>query len=300
MTKKRLFLYLGLTFGLTWGVFLLWILSGGIYLDEEGSLTPMASLIGGIAMLCPTIGMLLTRRLTKEGFAFSGTDSMLLGINLKNKKWILYLMVMILPWIYFELGNGLRLLLSPEAFSTEVAEEFGSLLFIQPFASIVNGIFVSFAALGEELGWRGYMMPKLLKLMDAKWAVLVGGIIWGIWHWPMIYMGHNFGFGYLGYPFTGFAAMCVMSVAIGTILTYVTCRTGSIWPAAILHAVNNASPGILQYYFDSSKVSGRKGDSVASSLIMLLPMIVISVVFYVLLCRQQAKNKTGFSSTYYS
>lgn len=231
MTKKRLFLYLGLTFGLTWGVFLLWILSGGIYLDEEGSLTPMASLIGGIAMLCPTIGMLLTRRLTKEGFAFSGTDSMLLGINLKNKKWILYLMVMILPWIYFELGNGLRLLLSPEAFSTEVAEKLGSLLFIQPFASIVNGIFVSFAALGEELGWRGYMMPKLLKLMDAKWAVPVGGIIWGIWHWPMIYMGHNFGFGYLGYPFTGFAAMCVMSVAIGTILTYVTCRTGSIWPA---------------------------------------------------------------------
>ena len=263
MTKKRLFLYIGLTFGMTWSMFLLWILSGGIYLDEEGSLTPIASLIGGIAMLCPTIGMLLTRRLTKEGFAFSGTGSMLLGMNLKNRKWIFYLMVMILPWIYFELGNGLRLLLSPEAFSTEVAEELGSLLFIQPFASIVNGIFVSFAALGEELGWRGYMMPKLLKLMDAKWAVPVGGIIWGIWHWPMIYMGHNFGFGYLGYPFTGFAAMCVMSVAIGTILTYVTCRTGSIWPAAILHAVNNASPGILQYYFDSSKVSGRKGDSVA-------------------------------------
>lgn len=92
MTKKRLFLYLGLTFGLTWGVFLLWILSGGIYLDEEGSLTPMASLIGGIAMLCPTIGMLLTRRLTKEGFAFSGTDSMLLGINLKirNGSFILW------------------------------------------------------------------------------------------------------------------------------------------------------------------------------------------------------------------
>lgn len=290
MTKKRLFLYLGLTFGLTWGVFLLWILSGGIYLDEEGSLTPMASLIGGIAMLCPTLGMLLTRRLTKEGFAFSGTDSMLLGINLKNKKWILYLMVMILPWIYFELGNGLRLLLSPEAFSTEVAEELGSLLFIQPFASIVNGVFVSFAALGEELGWRGYMMPKLLKLMDAKWAVPVGGIIWGIWHWPMIYLGHNFGFGYLGYPFTGFAAMCVMSVAIGTILTYVTCRTGSIWPAAILHAVNNASPGILQYYFDGSKVSGWKGDSVVQFLILFLPAVLIAAVWYMVFIRE---NKEG-------
>ena len=290
MTKKRLFLYLGLTFGLTWGVFLLWILSGGIYLDEEGSLTPMASLIGGIAMLCPTLGMLLTRRLTKEGFAFSGTDSMLLGINLKNKKWILYLMVMILPWIYFELGNGLRLLLSPETFSTEVAEELGSLLFIQPFTSIVNGVFVSFAALGEELGWRGYMMPKLLKLMDAKWAVPVGGIIWGIWHWPMIYIGHNFGFGYLGYPFTGFAAMCVMSVAIGTILTYVTCRTGSIWPAAILHAVNNASPGILQYYFDGSKVSGWKGDSVVQFLILFLPAVLIAAVWYMVFIRE---NKEG-------
>lgn len=290
MTKKRLILFLALTFGLTWAIFGLWAGMGGSYLDTEGNVTSMASLIGGIAMLCPTLGMLLTRRLTKEGFAFSGTDSMLLGINLKNKKWILYLMVMILPWIYFELGNGLRLLLSPEAFSTEVAEELGSLLFIQPFASIVNGVCVSFGALGEELGWRGYMMPKLLKLMDAKWAVPVGGIIWGIWHWPMIYLGHNFGFGYLGYPFTGFAAMCVMSVAIGTILTYVTCRTGSIWPAAILHAVNNASPGILQYYFDGSKVSGWKGDSVVQFLILFLPAVLIAAVWYMVFIRE---NKEG-------
>lgn len=133
-------------------------------------------------------------------------------------------------------------------------------------------------------------MPKLLKLMDAKWAVPVGGIIWGIWHWPMIYLGHNFGFGYLGYPFTGFAAMCVMSVAIGTILTYVTCRTGSIWPAAILHAVNNASPGILQYYFDGSKVSGWKGDSVVQFLILFLPAVLIAAVWYMVFIRE---NKEG-------
>ena len=290
MTKKRLILFLALTFGLTWAIFGLWAGMGGSYLDTEGNVTSMGSLIAGVAMLCPTVGMLLTRWGTKEGFALRGSGSMMLEISMKRKKWRYYLLALLLPWVYFELGNGLLLLLTPEAFTGAALEDMGTVLFLQPFAAIVNGVCVSFGALGEELGWRGYMMPKLLKLMDAKWAVPVGGIIWGIWHWPMIYLGHNFGFGYLGYPFTGFAAMCVMSVAIGTILIYVTCRTGSIWPAAILHAVNNASPGILQYYFDGSKVSGWKGDSVVQFLILFLPAVLIAAVWYMVFIRE---NKEG-------
>ncbi|MDE7258971.1 MAG: CPBP family intramembrane metalloprotease, partial [Lachnospiraceae bacterium] len=124
---------------------------------------------------------------------------------------------------------------------------------------------------------RGYMMPKMIKLWGVGKAVVIGGIIWGVWHWPLTYVGHNFGMEYFGYPFTGFAAMCIMCIFMGIILTYVTCKSGSIWPAAILHAINNASPSVLQYFINNDKVSGWRSDSVVSFLIGILPMMAIAV-----------------------
>ena len=61
MTKKRLILFLILTFGLTWAIFGLWAGLGGRYLDAEGNITSMGSLMAVLAMVCPTVGMLLTR-----------------------------------------------------------------------------------------------------------------------------------------------------------------------------------------------------------------------------------------------
>lgn len=290
--KKRLFLYLGLTFLLSWSVFFLFIVSGGRFVNEDGTASQMASLVAMLGMLCPTIGMLLTRWMTKEGFACVGADSMRLGIRFSDRRWLFYIAAVFLPWIYMELGSGLRLALSPAAFSTEVLDKLGDTVYLQPAAAIVSGVVISFAALGEELGWRGYMMPKLLELMDVKWAILVGGAIWGIWHWPMTYIGHNFGMEYWGYPFTGFAAMCILAIAMGTILTYLTYKTGSIWSAAILHAVTNATPGILKYFIDTEKLSGWMQDSVVVFLISFLPLFVIAIGVYISLCREYKKNKT--------
>lgn len=290
MTKKRLILFLSLTFGLTWAIFGLWAGMGGSYLDTEGNVTSMGSLIAGVAMLCPTVGMLLTRWGTKEGFALRGSGSMMLEISMKRKKWRYYLLALLLPWVYFELGNGLLLLLTPEAFTGAALEDMGTVLFLQPFATIVNGVCVSFGALGEELGWRGYMMPKLMRRMDRKWALLVGGVIWGIWHWPIVYMGHNFGCDYRGYPVTGFAAMCVMTVAIGILLTVLTCKAESIWPAVILHAVNNGMPGVLRYFIDTDRMTGWKGDRVVQFLILFLPAVLIAAVWYMVFIRE---NKEG-------
>lgn len=287
MTKKRLILFLALTFGLTWAIFGLWAGMGGSYLDTEGNVTSMGRLIAGLAMLCPTVGMLLTRWGTKEGFALRGSGSMLLGICMRQKKWRYYLLAMLLPWVYFELGNGLILLLAPEAASGAELKEMGTVLFLQPVAAIVNGTFVSFGALGEELGWRGYMMPKLMQLMDRRWALLVGGIIWGIWHWPMVCMGHNFGRSYWGYPVTGFAAMCVMTIAIGILLTVLVCKAESIWPAVILHAVNNGMPGILRYFIDVNRLPDWLNDSVVRFLLILLPAVLIAAACYMMFVREK-------------
>ncbi|MCM1090183.1 MAG: CPBP family glutamic-type intramembrane protease [Muribaculum sp.] len=295
MDKKRLVIFLILAFAMTWLIFCPYILSGHVW-AAEGEISAMEQLVC-LGMLCPTLAMLLTRYITKEGFAVTGEGSMLLGIRLKGRRWIYLLTAMLLPWIYYELGGVLTLILSPEAFDViyptvlGIAEDEWVVIFIQPIAMMVSGAIASFAAFGEEAGWRGYMMPKLIRLCGVPKAILIGGSIWGMWHWPLTYIGHNFGTEYLGYPFVGFAMMCVLCIFIGIILTFLTYRSGSVWPAAILHAVNNSSPSILQYFINQDKITDWKADSVAAFLIRMLPMMVIASIVLVRWVREMKKHK---------
>lgn len=89
------------------------------------------------------------------------------------------------------------------------------------------------------------MMPKLIELMGMPKAIIVGGIIWGLWHAPLTCVGHNFGMDYPGFPYLGIILMCLFCTALGTVLMYVTIKTNSIWPAAFMHAVNNSVPSVL-------------------------------------------------------
>lgn len=281
MESKRLFLYLAFAFGMTWIIFFAYILSGHVWM-EDGRLSGMDQFVS-LGMLLPALAVLLTRWVTKEGFAVTGEGSLLLGISFRDGKWKYFVLAIFLPWIYFELGYALMLLLSPKAFDLsyptvlEMTKQEQAIIFLQPLMMMLSGVIASFAAFGEEAGWRGYMMPKMIKLWGMKKAVIVGGILWGVWHWPLTYVGHNFGRDYFGYPFTGFGAMCFMCVFMGMILTFITCKSESIWPAVFLHAVNNASPSILQYFTNTKSISGWKADSVVSSLILLLPMMGIAV-----------------------
>jgi len=77
-----------------------------------------------------------------------------------------------------------------------------------PFLNMLFGV-------GEEAGWRGWMTPFLIARMTKKKALVLSGIIWGAWHWPIILLaGYNFGSGYWGAPFTGAVMMCVSCVAL--------------------------------------------------------------------------------------
>lgn len=286
---KRLFVYLAFAFGLTWITFFAYIFSGHVWM-ADGEISGMDQFVS-LGMLFPALAALFTRYVTKEGFAVTGRDSLLLGISFRDGKWIYYVLAMILPWVYFELGYALMLLLTPKAFDPaypailEITEQERSIIYIQPLTMMISGVIASFAAYGEEAGWRAYMMPKMIKLWGVKKAVVFGGILWGIWHWPLTYVGHNFGRDYFGYPFTGFGAMCIMCVFMGMILTFLTYKSGSIWPAAFLHAVNNLSPSILQYFTNGDKITGWKADSVVSFMILLLPMMVIGLFLFVKLSK---------------
>jgi len=93
------------------------------------------------------------------------------------------------------------------------------------------GLVISF---GEEYGWRGFLQTELIKMGKVRGIFLLG-LIWGIWHWPLILMGYN----YPGQPVLGVILMTAYTVVLAFVLGYAVLKTGSIWLAAFLHAVNN-------------------------------------------------------------
>jgi membrane protease YdiL (CAAX protease family) len=65
------------------------------------------------------------------------------------------------------------------------------------------------------------------------------GLIWGVWHWPAILMGHNYGLDYPGAPLLGPLAMVWFTLVVGALLGWLAFRGGSVWPAVIGHAALN-------------------------------------------------------------
>ena len=153
------------------------------------------------------------------------------------------------------------------------------LLFLLPLSVIASTFIFSFGALGEEIGWRGYLYPKLEELFGTTKAVIIGGIIWGVWHFPAIYAGHNFGHDYIGEPWTGFAVFTIFTTVVGAVLYYFTKRTDSVWVAAFMHAANNAfsAATILGLAYSDKKISGLALESPLRLLIISIPVIILGI-----------------------
>lgn len=109
-----------------------------------------------------------------------------------------------------------------------------------PIAVLFGPLLNILTTFGEEWGWRGYLVPKVAMHLRIVPTLLITGVIWGLWHAPLTAIGHSYGTGYAGAPFTGILAMCVFCIVAGIFLTYVTERTGSCLAAAFGHGAINA------------------------------------------------------------
>ena len=113
------------------------------------------------------------------------------------------------------------------------------------FITIVNLLPNLVLSLGEEIGWRGYLVPELSKGIGFRRASLASGAIWAAWHLPGVLSG---GYGAAGTPLAyRLACFTAMVVASGVTLAWLRMKSRSIWPAAIMHATHN---GIVQAFLD--------------------------------------------------
>jgi membrane protease YdiL (CAAX protease family) len=105
--------------------------------------------------------------------------------------------------------------------------------------------------LGEEIGWRGFLVPELAKRYSFTATAILSGAIWALWHVPIIvFAGYNAGTGWYG-----LAVASANMIGLSFVLAWLRLKSGSLWTAVILHASNNR---FIQHFFDPMTVNGGR------------------------------------------
>ncbi len=143
-----------------------------------------------------------------------------------------------------------------------------------PIGAVINGVL----AFGEELGWRGWLLPSLRPL--GTWpALLLSGAIFGLWHTPIILLGYNFNEPNL----FGVALMTVAATLLGVLLGWLRLRSASVWPAVFAHGAINAAAGFIGLVIAADSTV----DLVSSGPLGWVTWIVMALVIVVLILTGQ-------------
>ncbi|HDR8183553.1 TPA: CPBP family intramembrane metalloprotease [Bacillus thuringiensis] len=236
-----------------------------------------------VYMFTPAFSSILTRKILKEGFK---DVSFSLG-NLKIWKGIGFalLIPMVICGITYSIAwlSGIARFQHPEGGMLEPIYNILGLQYLpEPFSFIylvvLSGILGSLLnlipVLGEEMGWRGYM---LTRLVDAEFSrpILISGLIWATWHVPIVIVGlyvegSSVLLSVLGIYF------CI--VPFSYITAYLRLITGSVWPSVIIHTTWNA---IIQGPFARASTGHQSeiwiGESgLITAIIILITAIILS------------------------
>ena len=224
-----------------------------------GSDTPMGLVVfSAVYMFFPLITALVLQVIDKEKFNHTGL------VNFKvSWVWVVaWLLPVVMVFLCIPINglfpsvelryNSEQLINQyhvPEEQQEMVREQLGNIpgylmLITVVFSGLLAGITVNaIASFGEEYGWRNYLVCALRELKFWKAALFIG-IVWGIWHSPLILMGHN----YPNEPQWGVLLMVGMCILLGVIELYFVLKSKSMVVAAILHGTINAVSGMTIYF----------------------------------------------------
>lgn len=151
---------------------------------------------------------------------------------------------------YLLLGYGLPLVDATLVYGAVWLLGFGALRghplgVAEAVVAVTPGVLAgALGGLGEEIGWRGLLVPELARLTTFTRTALISGVIWAVWHWPFVlFAGYNSG-APLGFTLSVFT----LNVLLGSFaLAWLRLRSGSLWPAVLAHTSWNL---YLQSVFD--------------------------------------------------
>ncbi len=247
-----------------------------------------------VSMFMPMLALLIARR------TFAG-----LGWKVELKgKWRYWLGACYLPALISLLGALLFFLCFPAAFDTnagyltkELSAQQVDLMKILTDKGLtpIGYFFISLAqtltvvpfinaipALGEEVAWRGYIYPYLNNKLGTVKSLVLGGTLWGIWHWPIIILiGYEYGENYFGSPWAGPPLFCLSTILMGALLAYFRLKTGSILAPALFHGATNAAGALPLLLLGADYGEYMILGPAQIGIISMIPMLIIVLwLFY--------------------
>ena len=280
MQRKYVWIYLAWVFGAAWFMWMIAIAVGTNHF--------LYHLNTVVAMYAPTYAFFITQKISKNTITLSAKFTF--GFR---KNWKYYLIAWLAPTVAAVAGAVFYYLWFPWEFDPSFT--FAYLLMQQSGSDmpVQKYIFVCFAnsasympfinmflAMGEEVGWRGYLYPELSKQYSPWKAHLLTALIWGFWHTPLNMTGYNYGTQYGGYPVIGILAMCLFCFSASVIMTELTEKSKSIFPACLMHGAINAvsSAGTMvqgvSYLDGSTMIFGPS----LTGIIAGVPALLIAVI----------------------
>ncbi|MGV9638236.1 CPBP family intramembrane glutamic endopeptidase [Nocardia rhamnosiphila] len=220
--RKGILWFLILAFA---GAWIPWGIAGAVGYSLDN---PVVQLLTGAFV--PALAAVCTRRwITREGFADAG-----LRLRL-TRQWRSYLIAALLPIGVLALALGLALVLGiwrPEAGDFDS----GHVLFLAlaPIIPVVAApIFF-----GEEFGWTTYLRDRLVPGRPVL-TTFATGTIWGVWHWPLPWVGYLGAGGSAADAFVAMLLWLPLSIELEFVIGWLWTRSGSVWPPALLHGGSN-------------------------------------------------------------
>ena len=236
---------------LIWTFLIAWAAQVIVAVLYRNGLTTAGQLLMAVMMFAPLLGVLLS------GQPLSGMGW---KPRLKGKIRIL-LAAWFLPALLTAIGAALYFAVFPGHFDlsgeylaaaagTEALEQLEAQGLSYPvyilisfagcltYAPLINMLL----AAGEEAGWRGFLYPQLKAKFGKRQGWLIGGVIWGMWHWPVMWLiGYEYGTDYVGFPLVGMLVFCIFTAAVGIVCDWLYEKSKCIWIPSIFHGAINAA-----------------------------------------------------------
>ncbi len=269
-----------------------WAMQIGVALLYRNGLAVIGQLLMAMMMFAPLLGVLLS------GCGLSGMGW---KPHIKGRVKTL-LMAWFLPALLTAIGAVIYFVVFPGHFDVSgeylaanggaealaLMEAQGVSYFQSVLASIVGCLTYaplvnSFFAVGEEAGWRGFLYPQLKVRFGRKKGWLIGGAIWGIWHWPVIWLiGYEYGTDYIGFPIIGMLIFCIFTTAAGIVCDWLYEKSGCIWIPSVFHGAVNAAATVPMALCLANTGSMRLLGPAPNGMLAGIPFIALAVLLFLL------------------
>ncbi len=279
-TKKEILIEIGVFLLITFGLMLTF--GWKLYSEsgEKNAMTGLDRLFYYLTTFSPAIGCIATRYIFHEGFR----DDILFPKFTGHFKG--YLLSVILSILFGILNCIFITIVLGAGFTIKAG---GGLLEVIAALSLYSmGTYTAaFILIGEELGWRAFMYDKLEKLTGLHGSIIIGGIIWGLWHTPpLITIGLNFGKGAPGFPVTNILLMCVFCIGAGAMLQMLRKMTDSVIAPIIAHAVIDTICNPLASVFLAQE--HVLGNQFRIGLCMIISSVIIGLPCWIYMARRRS------------